>query len=75
MNEMALDYKTLKSYYELGADRIICEEEFIARSVNCLPNVMTHRGKVRIDCDSQILFGRAVCFFNSFSVIFTDKQI
>lgn len=67
VNEMALDYKTLKSYYELGADRIICEEESIARSVNCLPNVMTHRGKVRIDCDrSQNIVWSSSMLFQQF---------
>ena len=54
VNEMALDFKTLCSYHELGIDRIIFEEESIARSLNYLPSEMTWKGKLRIDtCRSQ----------------------
>ncbi len=49
VNEMALDFKTLKSYRELGIARIIFEEESIARSRNCLPCDMTWHGKLSMD--------------------------
>ncbi|MDG1946524.1 MAG: hypothetical protein P8I57_01430 [Amylibacter sp.] len=68
VNEMALDFKTLKSYRELGVGRIIFEEESIARSRNCLPRDMTWSGKLRIDS------GRPQSIVWSSSMLFQQFQ-